>query len=36
MEYSVDQVKAIVAEAKLEARKAADAYFQTNLGGVDQ
>ena len=36
MEYTVDQVKAIVAEAKSEARKAADAYFQTNLGGVDQ
>ena len=36
MEYTVEQVKAIVAEAKSEARKAADAYFQTNLGGVDQ
>ena len=36
MEYTVEQIKDIVAEAKLEARKAADAYFQTNLGGVDQ
>ena len=36
MEYTVEQVKAIVAEAKTEARKAADTYFQTNLGGVDQ
>ena len=36
MEYTVEQIKDIVAEAKAEARKAADAYFQTNLGGVDQ
>ena len=36
MEYTVEQVKAIVEEAKSEARKAADTYFQTNLGGVDQ
>ena len=36
MEYTVDQVKAIVAEAKTEARKAADDFFQTKLGGVDQ
>jgi len=36
MEYTVDQVKAIVAEAKAEARKAADYYFQVNLGGQDQ
>jgi hypothetical protein len=36
MEYTVEQVKDIVAEAKAEARKAADAYFQKELGGVDQ
>jgi hypothetical protein len=36
MEYTVDQVRDIVAEAKAEARKAADAFFQTKLGGVDQ
>ena len=36
MEYTVEQVKAIVAEAKTEARRAADKYFQTQLGGVDQ
>ena len=36
MEYTVDQVKAIVAEAKSEARKAADEFFQTRLGGKDQ
>ena len=36
MEYTVDQVKAIVAEAKSEARKAADHYFQVQLNGVDQ
>lgn len=36
MEYTVEQVKAIVAEAKAEARKAADHYFQVQLNGVDQ
>ena len=36
MEYTVEQIKDIVAEAKAEARKAADEYFQTKLGGVDQ
>lgn len=36
MEYTVEQIKDIVAEAKTEARKAADAFFQTKLGGVDQ
>ena len=36
MEYTVDQVKAIVAEAKTEARRAADHYFQVQLNGVDQ
>ena len=36
MEYTLDQVKAIVAEAKSEARRAADEFFQTRLGGVDQ
>ena len=36
MEYTVEQVKNIVAEAKTEARKAADEFFQKQLGGVDQ
>lgn len=36
MNYTVEQIKDIVAEAKAEARKAADQYFQTQLGGVDQ
>lgn len=36
MEYTVDQIKAIVTEAKTEARRAADAFFQTKLGGQDQ
>jgi hypothetical protein len=36
MEYTVEQVKAIVAEAKSEARKAADEFFQNKLGGQDQ
>lgn len=36
LDYSVEQIKDILAEAKAEARKAADAYFQTKLGGVDQ
>ena len=36
MEYTVNEIKAIVAEAKLEAKKAADEFFQTKLGGQDQ
>jgi hypothetical protein len=36
MEYTVEQVKAILAEAKTEARKAADEFFQEKLGGQDQ
>ena len=36
MEYTVEQIKDIVAEARAEARKAADTFFQTQLGGVDQ
>ena len=36
MEYTIEQVQNIVAEAKAEARRAADAYFQTKLGGQDQ
>ena len=36
LNYSVEQVQAIVAEAKAEARKAADEFFQTKLNGQDQ
>jgi hypothetical protein len=36
MEYTVEQIKDIVAEAKAEARKAADEFFQTKLNGQDQ
>ena len=36
MEYTVEQIKDIVAEAKAEARVAADRYFREQLGGVDQ
>jgi hypothetical protein len=36
MEYTVEQIKDIVAEAKAEAKKAADEFFQTKLGGQDQ
>lgn len=36
MEYTVDQVRAIIVEAKQEARQAADKFFQDKLGGVDQ
>jgi hypothetical protein len=36
MEYTVEQIKDIVAEAKAEAKKAADYYFQVKLGGQDQ
>jgi hypothetical protein len=35
MEYTVEQVQAIVAEAKTAARLAADAYFQEKMGGQD-
>ena len=34
--YSQEQINAIVAEAKAEAFRAADEYFKTKLGGVDQ
>ena len=36
LNYTVEQVKDIVAEAKAEAKKAADAFFQTKLNGQDQ
>jgi hypothetical protein len=36
MEYTVDQLKAILAEARDEAYKAADQFFQDKLGGRDQ
>jgi len=36
MEYTKDQVVAILAEAKREARIAAEQFFQERLGGVDQ
>ena len=36
MEYTVEQIRNIVAEAKLEASKAADEFFQTKLNGQDQ
>jgi len=36
LNYTVDEVQAIVAEAKAEARKAADEFFQTRLGGEDK
>lgn len=36
MEYTVEQIKAIVTEAKTEARKASDKFFQEKLNGVDQ
>jgi hypothetical protein len=35
MEYTVEQVQAIVAEAKQAARQAADAFFQEKMGGQD-
>ena len=35
LNYTVDEIRDIVTEAKLEARKAADAYFQEKLGGQD-
>ena len=36
MNYTVEQVKDIVAEACMAARDAAELYFQTKLGGRDQ
>jgi len=36
MEYTVQQIKDIVAEACREAESAASLYFQTKLGGRDQ
>lgn len=36
MEYTVEQITNIVTEAKAEARKAADEFFQTRLNGQDQ
>lgn len=36
MEYTVEQIRNIVLEAKLEARKAADEFFQTKLNGEDK
>lgn len=36
MNYTVEQIKDIVAEAKAAAFAAADKYFKERLGGVDQ
>ena len=36
MNYTVEQIKDIVAEAETEARKAATKFFMEKLGGVDQ
>lgn len=36
MNYTKEQIIAIVAEAKTEARTAANKFFQEKLGGVDQ
>ena len=36
MNYTKDQVVAIVAEAKAEARRVAEQFFQEKLGGQDQ
>jgi hypothetical protein len=36
MNYTKEQIVAIVAEAKTEARVAADRFFQEKLGGKDQ
>jgi len=36
MNYTVDQIKTIVAEARHEAYLAADKFFKEKLGGVDQ
>jgi hypothetical protein len=36
MNFTQDQINAIVAEARAEARQAADKFFQEKLGGKDQ
>lgn len=36
MNFTQDQINAIVAEARAEARQAADKFFQEKLGGQDQ
>jgi hypothetical protein len=36
MEYTVEQIRDITAEAKSEARKAAEQFFQQKLNGQDQ
>ena len=36
MQYTQEQINTIVAEAQTEARKAAEQFFQTKLGGRDQ
>ena len=36
MNYTKDQIVAIIAEAKQEANQAAGKFFQEKLGGVDQ
>ena len=36
MDYNVDQIKTIIAEARHEAYLAADKFFKEKLGGVDQ
>ena len=36
LNYTVEQVQSIVAEAKTAARVAAEKFFQERLGGVDQ
>lgn len=36
MNYTVEQLQTIVVEAKTEARKAAEKFFQEKLGGRDQ
>jgi hypothetical protein len=35
LNYTTEQIKSIVAEAREAARNAADTYFQTRLNGVD-
>ena len=36
MDYTQDQINAIVDEARQEARRAAEQFFQDKLGGRDQ
>ena len=36
LNYTVEEVRAIVAEAKAKAKKAADAFLQSRLYGQDQ